>query len=459
MSAPDDAKNKVPVLIVATLSSFLTPFMTSSVNIALPSIGHEFAMNAVQLGWVATSYILAATIFLVPLGKLADIFGRKRMFSYGILLFTATSLLMALSGSMHMLIALRAVQGVGGAMIFGTGVAMLISVFPLGERGKALGINVAAVYLGLSVGPFLGGFLTQHFGWRSVFVAAVIPGVITAYYSIRKLKGEWAEARGEKFDLAGAIMYSITLTAIVYGFSILPLVAGGWLILLGIGGCICFIAWESAVPYPVLNINLFRNNSVFAFSNLAALINYSANFAVSFIMSLYLQYIKGLTPEGAGLILISQPIIQALFSPYAGRLSDIIEPRITTSIGMSLTVVGLVLLSFLDAHSSTMYIVVVLMLQGFAFALFSSPNTNAVMSSVEKKYLGVASGTLGTMRLTGQMLGMGITMLVFALVIGRVQITPASYPFFLKSLKILFSIFAVFCFGGTFASMARGKVR
>ena len=158
-------------------------------------------------------------------------------------------------------------------------------------------------------------------------------------------------------------------------------------------------------------------------------------------MSLYLQYIKGLTPERAGLILVSQPIIQALFSPYAGRLSDAIEPRITTSLGMFLTVVGLVLFTFLDADSSITYIVLVLMLLGFAFALFSSPNVNAVMSSVDAKYLGVASGTLATMRLTGQMLSMGIAMLVFALVIGRVQITPASYPFFLKSVRIIFGIF------------------
>jgi EmrB/QacA subfamily drug resistance transporter len=459
MSATEDAQNKRSVLIVTMLSYFVTPFMVSSINIALPSIGDEFTMNAVQLGWVATAYLLTAAMFLVPFGKVADIFGLKRIFSYGILSYTATSALIAFSGSAHSLIALRALQGVGGAMILGTGVAMLSAVFPPGERGRVLGISVAAVYLGLSVGPFLGGILTHNLGWRSVFGVTVILGAITSYYSLFRLKGEWAEALGEKFDLVGAIIYSITLTAIMYGFSILPSGLGGLLILLGICGGFFFFRWESTVRHPLLEINLFRNNTVFAYSNLAALIHYGANYSVSFLLSLYLQYIKGLTPEGAGIILVSQPIIQAIFSPYAGRLSDVIEPRITTSLGMFLTVVGLVLFTFLDAHSSTAYIVGVLMLLGFAFALFSSPNVNAVMNSVETKYLGVASGTLATMRLTGQMVSMGIAMMTFALVIGRVRITPASYPFFLHSLKIIFGISAALCFGGTFASLARGKVR
>ncbi len=169
VSVMEEARNKRSVLIVTMLSYFVTPFMVSSINIALPSIGDEFTMNALQLGWVATAYLLTAAMFLVPFGKVADIFGLKRIFSYGIVSYTATSALIAFSGSAHMLIALRALQGVGGAMILSTGVAMLSAVFPSGDRGKVLGISVAAVYLGLSVGPFLGGILTHHLGWRNIF--------------------------------------------------------------------------------------------------------------------------------------------------------------------------------------------------------------------------------------------------------------------------------------------------
>jgi MFS family permease len=222
---------------------------------------------------------------------------------------------------------------------------------------------------------------------------------------------------------------------------------------------IAFVRWETKVEYPVLNISLFGNNRVFAFSNLAALINYSATSAISFLLSLYLQYTKGLTPQDAGLILVSQPVVMAIFSPLAGRLSDKIEPRIVASAGMTLTVVGLLLFTFLNSTTDLAFIIFSLVLLGFGFALFSSPNTNAVMSSVEKRFYGVASATLGTMRLTGQMLSMGIAMLVFALYLGRAQITPEKYPAFLTSTKTAFIIFAVLCFGGIFASLSRGKVR
>ncbi|GAH61757.1 unnamed protein product, partial [marine sediment metagenome] len=224
-------------------------------------------------------------------------------------------------------------------------------------------------------------------------------------------------------------------------------------------GILIFIRWEMKVKSPVLNIELFKNNPVFTFSNLAALISYSATFAVAFLLSLYLQYTKGLNPQNAGLILLSMPAMQAIFSPLAGRLSDRIEPRIIASVGMGLTTIGLVLLIFLDQNTAIEFILVSLIILGFGFALFSSPNTNAVMSSVDKRFYGVASATLATMRQIGMMLSMGIAMLLFALFIGRVEITPEYYPAFVSSLKIAFVIFAILCFGGIFASLARGKIR
>lgn len=453
----DDMKNSA--LLVAAMASFLTPFMGSSVNIALPSIGREFAMDAVLLSWVATSYLLAAAMFLVPFGRMADIHGRKRIFTYGMLVYTASSFLSAVATSGIVLISFRVLNGIGSAMIFGTGVAILTSVFPPRERGKALGINVASVYLGLSLGPFLGGFLTQYLGWRSIFLINVPLGLLIIAVVLWKLKGEWAEAEGEKFDFTGSIIYSLTLVAIMYGISLLPSVQGALLVLIGILSLSVFVKWEMKVESPVFNINILRDNKVFALSNLAALINYSATFAVGFLISLYLQYVRGFSPQDAGLILVSQPIVMALFSPSAGRLSDRVEPRIVASAGMALTTMGLFLFTFLNENTPLGSILTSLVLLGFGFALFSSPNTNAVMGSVEKKYYGVASATLGTMRLTGQVLSMGIAMMIFAIYIGRVQITPEYYPLFLKSMKLAFAIFAVLCFGGIFASLARGRTR
>lgn len=455
----DKPVSRRAALLVTTVGAFLTPFMGSSIAIALPSIGDELQMNAILLGWVSTTYLLAAVMFLVPIGRIADIYGRKKIFTYGMLTYTIASALSATSTSAAMLISFRILQGIGGAMIFSTSVAILTSVFPPQDRGRVLGINVAAVYIGLSLGPFAGGLLTQYLGWRAIFWANVPLGLMVIALIFWKLKGEWAEARGEKFDVAGSIMYSLTLLAIMYGFTMLPDIAGALLILAGAAGFVAFIRWETKVKNPVLDIGLFKNNTVFALSNVAALINYSATFAVGFLLSLYLQYVKGLSPQNAGLVLVAAPVVQAIFSPFAGRLSDKIEPRIVASAGMGLTVIGLIFFIFLGKATSLWFIIAGLMILGLGFALFSSPNTNAVMSSVDRKSYGVASATLSTMRQIGMTFNMGMVMLIFGIYIGRVQITPPYYPAFISSVNMVFTISAILCFGGIFASLARGKVR
>jgi len=449
--------SKGVVVLIATMSSFITPFNFASVNIALPSIGRELQLDAVSLGWVATAYMLAGAAFLVPLGRLADIRGRKRIFLIGMIIDAVASALCAVSPSGVWLIVFRAVQGLGGAMIFGTGVAILTSVFPARERGRALGLNVAAVYTGLSVGPLIGGFFTDRLGWGSIFYVNAFLALIVVVTVIWKLKGEWAGARGEKFDLVGSVIYCLTLVAIIYGFSELPDLIGAWLVLAGLAGAAAFVMWEVRQKCPVLDISIFRENRVFRYSNLAALINYSATASTAFLLSLYLQYIKGFSPEYAGLILVAQPVVMVICSPFAGSLSDRIEPRLVASAGMALTAAGLVMLVFLDGNSGLVFVLAILVVLGVGFGFFSSPNTNAVMSSVERNYYGVAAGMLGTMRLTGQMFSLAVALLLFALYIGRVQITPEYYSSFLTSMRTAFIISAALCGAGVFASIARGK--
>jgi len=447
------------VLIVATMASFIFPFMGSAVNIALPSLGRELSLDAVTLGWIATAYLLSSAALLVPFGRIADIYGRRKIFTCGIVIFTISSFLSGIASSAAMLISFRVLQGIGAAMLAGTAVALLTTIFPADERGKVLGINVAATYTGLSLGPVIGGILTQHFGWRSIFLINVPLGLVVIGVVLWKLKGEWTGAKGERFDSLGSVIYSLALVALVYGFTLLPSMSGVWLIIGGVIGLLAFIRWEIRVKSPVLDISLFRKSRAFTFSNLAALINYSATFAVSFLISLYLQYVKGFNPETAGLILVAMPAIQAIFSPLAGRLSDRIEPRMIASAGMALTTIGLAIFVFLNEETPLELIIGNLTLIGFGFALFSSPNTNAVMSSAPKTAYGVASATLATMRQVGMVFSMGLAMLMFALYIGRVEITPEYYPLFQESMKTSFVIFAILCFGGIFASLARGKVR
>ncbi len=455
-SSASNNSTRIAALVIATLASFLTPFMSSAINIAVPAIGAEFAANAIILSWVPTSFLLAAAMFAVPFGRIADIHGMKKIFNYGIVIFTVASLLSALAPSVVLLLVFRILQGIGGAMIFVTGLAIITSAFPPQERGKAIGINVASVYIGLSLGPVLGGFLTQYFGWRSLFYSMIPLGILIIVISVWKLKDEWAVCKGEKFDFKGSILYIIALVMLMYGFSILPSALGFTMLILGILGLVGFGICELRVKSPVLNIKIFKNTT-FAFSNLAALINYSATFAVMYLLSLYLQYIKGFQADSAGLILIVQPVLMALLSPFAGRLSDKFEAQIIASVGMALCTIGLAFFVFIDANTSITFIMIGLAILGIGFAFFSSPNTSAIMGSVQKRFYGVASAMVSTMRLIGQMLSMGIALMAFSLFMGQVQVTPAQYPSLLHSIHVVFIICTVMCLVGIFASLARGK--
>ena len=452
-------QEKRAALLVATIAAFLTPFMGASLNVALPEVGRDLDADAILLNLTATVYLLATAVFLLPFGRLADIMGRKKIFSYGLILFTLSSAAGAVSPGMMWLLVSRVFQGIGSAMIFGTGVAIISSVFPAGERGRALGINVAAVYTGLSAGPFAGGMLTEYLGWRSIFWMLVPLGIMAIILVRWKLKGEWTGTRKGKFDVRGALLYMFTLTILMVGLSQVPDVTGYPLLFLSLVALVVFVRLENRTKDPLMEIRLFRLNRVFAWSNLAALINYSATFGVGFLLSFYFQYIKGLTPSEAGLVLVIQPVIMAVFSPVTGRLSDRIQPQVLASAGMAFTTLALALLAFADYDTPLWYFFMVLSLIGIGFALFSSPNTNAIMGSVDSRYYGVASGSVGTMRMIGQMLSMGIVLILFSILIGKAEITPEVHGPFLQSMRTAFILFAVFCFFGIFASIARGKVR
>ena len=299
MKGPKAAKGGRPVLIVTTIGSFLMPFALSAVNVALPSIGRELNMHAVSLSWVALAFTLSAGMFLVPCGKLADIWGQTRMFIAGNWVFTVASFLLTIISTPLMLIAFRAMQGLGAAMLYGTGLAILVAAYPLEERGRVLGINVASVYLGLSIGPFLGGVLTQNIGWLSVFFLNVPFGLLNTFMAIRWIPRRPGERKSGGFDIIGSCIYGAMLFLLLYGFSVIPSIAAVAFIFGGMLGIVLFVWREKRIKYPVLDVGLFMKNRSFTLSNIAALINYAATFAVAFLLSFYLQHIKGFAPQKA----------------------------------------------------------------------------------------------------------------------------------------------------------------
>ena len=450
--------NPNTVLLITVLASFSTPFMLSSINIALPVMAPELGLDAMALGWVSLSFLLASAALLVPMGRAADIFGRKKVFTLGFVIFTAASLFCGLSATQGQLLAARVLQGIGSSMIFGTAVAILTSVFPPEKRGKAIGWVSAAVYTGLSLGPSLGGLLVEYLSWRAIFLVNVPIGLLVLYLVRTGLAGaEWKGADGEDFDFGGALIYAAALAALMYGLSAITALRGQLYAAGGAAALMFFLFRETKVPHPILNAGLFLRNKVFAFSSLAAFLSYSASFASGFLLSLYLQYARGMTPKQAGFVLVFQPLFMVAFSPWAGRLSDRHDPGAIASAGMALTAAGILLFAGPESGLPLWRIISGLCVLGLGLALFSSPNTNAVMGSVEKRYYSVASAALATMRVSGQMFSMAVVMLLFTVFVGKIRLGPENHEGLTRAFGAGVWIFAALAALGIFASLKRRR--
>ncbi len=446
------------ILWVLLLAMFGGSLIMSSIPIALPSIAEELSMNAVQIGWVSLVFGLASAVLILPMGRLADIFGRKKIFAMGMLINVAGMIGSASSISWLMLISFQIVAGIGSSMFMATAFALLSSAYAPAERGGALGLVVAAVYLGQSIGPTIGGLLTHNFDWRFIVLPTVIFQSLAFVVLYTKVKGEWLGAKGEKFDVTGSALFAVMLFCLLYGFSSINTQTGIWIIVAGICLMALFIYWEMKADSPMLNLRLLIHNRFFSFSGLTILLFYIVSISIPFIMSLYLQYILGFNPQVAGFILLIQPAFMAIFSPIAGILSNRVQTRILVSIGLFIVLLGVIFIFAAISNSWLPGIIIGLILAGFGYAFFASPNTNAIISSVDKKDYGVASAFESTMRTVGITFGMSILILLFSINLGAAKITPEYYEPFLESVKMAFIIFMIFCILSICTSATRGKM-
>jgi EmrB/QacA subfamily drug resistance transporter len=447
------------VLLVNSMAMWMLAFTTTSINIALPSIQTELNLGAVALGWLPLAYILASAIFLLPLGKIADRFGRRLLYLMGLVIFFISSLALVFADSYVPLVAFRSGQGFGGALMFAGSTAMITLVYPPERRGRAMGINVAVVYLGQTMGPVLGGVIVFNIGWRGLFFIAAGYALINLGLDLWLLRrAEWKDEGTTGFDWPGSMVYAVALAMFLFGLSWLPQVQGLTMIVVGIAGMALFVWWETRARSPIIEVSLFRHNRVFAFSNLAALISYASVWAMSFLMSLYLQYIKGLNAQTAGLVLVVGVAFQALFSLPSGRLSDRVQPRWVASGGMALCTIGLVIFSFLMSDTPYWYIFMGLILLGLGYAFFSTPNQSSIMGSVDRRYVGIAGASVGTMRVVGQAISISLATMVLGIIVGQHEIRPADYPHLLTAIRVSFGMMAVLCVVGIAASLARGSM-
>ena len=464
---------KWTVLLITTIGAFMAPLDGSIVTIAIPAIASSMMIGLETVVWISLAYLLVLTVLLINAGRLSDIRGRKRSYILGFIIFTAASALCGVSATGLQLIVFRATQGAGAALIASNSPAIVTESFQSWERGKAFGINAAAVYAGLMTGPVIGGILVQNFGWRSIFYVNVPIGILVASLASLRLKEKRTFSMAEKFDFAGAATLSGGLASFLvaltlggsYGWTSIPILC---LLVITVGALLAFIYAESRLTRnPTFDLSLFTKNRLFAAANIAALLNYIAVSGVTLMMSIYLQEVQGLQPETAGLFLIAMAVAMALLSPFSGWLSDRLGSRLLSSSGMLIVTVGLLMLSELKITSSTNDIVLRLTLLGVGFGLFSSPNTRAVMSSVDHGKLGVASGTLSTMRSTGQSIGLAMVAAVIATALPAqvvlqlftgltAQSSLVRYDF-VVGMRNLFLVASVVGAFGTFASLVRGR--
>lgn len=444
-------------LFTSAASSFISTFLASAVTISLPEIGKSFSLNTVELGWIISSYLLVSAIAVVPIGKLSDVYGLKYFYSLGGWTLTISTFFCAIAPASWLLFAGRVGQGIGAAAISSTSIAIISRTFSPEKQGKYLGLNVSATYLGLTTGPFFGGFITQHLGWRSLFYCVIPFGLLITLliqYGISKLPPLSNKSR---LDIFATIVFAAGLTSLLFGLSIEPGVITPALLCVSV---ICFVIFtrrELTSSNPILGIALLKHTG-FAFSNLASLINYCATFAVTYTLTIYLQSLKGYSPQDSGLILMSQPLMMAFLSPLAGRLSDYRQPRIIASAGMFLCSIALFILSFLNINSSIFHVIAGLVILGTGCAFFSAPNTSAIMRSVPKSSFGIASAFVAIMRIIGQMLSIAIAMLVFSAFASKQPGTNMEVTGLTKGFQLFFLFSSVLCCAGIWVSFARGKI-
>ena len=445
-------------LFTAIVTSFLTTFTGSALNLSIPGIESEFATNAVTVGWVITIYTMSAAVFSVPFGKLADVIGRRKVLIAGIIMFGVASVACSFSGSIEILIGLRLLQGIGSACLFATNISILVSVFPGNRRGEVLGISTSATYIGLSVGPVAGGFLNGTFGWRSIFITAVILAAVALTVAVNGTPKDEKNSEKQKTDVIGNLLYVIMVGVFLTGFSNM---ANGYMGKLmtaaGIAMLIIFGLYENKQASPVIKPSMFTGDAVFTLSGIAALLNYAATFAVTYLVSLYLQIAMGFPSRQAGLILISMPLVQALLTPKVGKLSDRIEPYKLASAGMACCALGLAFFAGPGMSGSLPLVIIPLLIMGLGFGLFSSPNTNAIMSRANKADYGVANSIVSTMRTIGQSFSMALVNIIVTMSLGEKSLAETSGAELVRTLRICFCIFLALCIIGTLISLKRGE--
>ena len=440
------------IVLISFITSFFAVFLSNGIIIGVPAIAQDFAMNNVIQNWVPTIFFLVVAVFTVPAGQISGKFGVKKSLLAGILVFLVGSIGACLAFSTETFLVFRIMQGAGVAFLNVSAMAMVVHAVKPQNRGKALGFTVTGVYLATSLSPVICGFLVHNLGWRSMFYFVIPFLVVCIILMILKIPQEWKTYEKDKIDKVGSILYGIGILMFIYGFTTLITTTGQILTVAGIILLIIFGAYELRQKSPVFNMNLFKNKK-FTSSNIAAVCSYLAIMVVTTILNYHFQYVRGWNAQMSGMILIITPIIMAIMAPNAGKLSDKIHPQKLAAVGIGIAAVALAILTFLTQDTPLYMVVLAMILQGIGMGLFSSPNMNAIMSSVPPKDAPTASASQATMRTIGQTMSLGLLTLVFAWVMGSLELAPQYAGMIVQASQIICAICTFACILSVFASL------
>jgi len=452
------ASKRTAGLWAITVTQFAQVFMLSAVAVAVPSLGHEFGASASQLGLVESGYISAVAMLLFPAVRLADMIGRGTTFALGLAVFSGVSLMLPQTESITQFITLRVFQGGGGAMMVSTGLAILADLYTGPGRAKALGISSAGVFLGLSAGPWLGGMVVTHMGWRWIFYVGAIPCAICLALTLKILPVRPVIRKGVRFDWGGAILCGMGMTMLSQGGSHFHDPSGKSLLTGGLISLVAFVLWEKRAKAPLLDMTLFSGNPSFSLGSTVQFISYSATFGITFLLSLYLQIAQGMTASQAGFILMAQPVMQAIFSIISGNWCERWPAHHIATLGMVLATIGLGGATFLGGESSLPHIIIVLALCGTGSAIFGTANMAVIMGAVSREYYGVASAVVAGMRTTGMTVSIVFISAIFAIIIGPEALDAENTPIFITAMHIIFIALTLFSTLGV-AMSARARMR
>jgi len=410
--------NKWAVLALAAVGGFMTTLDSSIVNIGLPAIARTFGVGVSgTIEWVIIGYLIVIAAVLLSLGRLADMIGRKPIYELGLIIFVLGSIFSGAAPSLLILILARLFQGLGGALIFSVNIAMVTSVFPPSQRGRALGLNSIVVALGISAGPTLGGLITQYLTWRWIFYVNVPIGIITFLIGLRVLTERFHVNKG-RFDPLGAALFAVGLAALTLGLSFGE--EWGWTspalllsLAIGVVGLVIAILVERRVADPILQLSLLKNR-VFASANISFMLCMLALFAPGFLLPFYFEELRGFSVVEAGLFLTPLPLMLAIMAPISGTLADRFGSHLLSPLGLAIACFGLFLLSQLDVQSSSWDIIWRLLVTGIGQGLFQAPNTRALMGAASQDQQGIASGVLATSRVIGQAISVALAGSIFA---------------------------------------------